>query len=63
MGSVINIFTGILAPPPDQRPHPFNLIFETPAAAPLSDQVAAHVAALDAILATYRGFISYGQGL
>jgi hypothetical protein len=62
-GVIRDCFPGILAPPPGQQPPPFNLIFETPAAAPLADQVAAHVAALDAVLATYRGLIAYAQGL
>lgn len=62
-GVIQDCFPGILAPPPGQRPPPFNLIFETPATAPLAAQVAAHVAALDAVLATYRGLIAYAQGL
>ena len=62
-GVIHDCFPGILAPPPAQRPPPFNLIFETPAGAPLAAQVAAHVAALDAVLATYRGLIAYAQGL
>jgi hypothetical protein len=62
-GVICECFQGILAPPPKQWPQPFNLIFETPAAAPLELQIDAHVAALDAVLATYRGFIAYGQGL
>jgi hypothetical protein len=62
-GVIQDCFSGILAPPPGQRPQPFNLIFETPATAALALQVAAHVAALDAVLATYRGLIAYGQGL
>jgi hypothetical protein len=62
-GVINDCFHGVLSGPPEQRPRPFNLIFETPALASLADQVAAHVAALDAILATYRGFITYGQDL
>jgi murein peptide amidase A len=62
-GIISDCFQGILAPPPEQHPRPFNLIFETPAKAPLDLQVAAHVAALDAILATYRGYISYAKDL
>ena len=63
-GTVIrDCFDGILSPPPTQRPKTFNLIFETPAGAPMELQVAAHVAAIDAILATYRGYISYAQDL
>jgi predicted deacylase len=62
-GVINHCFQGILSGPPDQRPRPFNLIFETPAHALLHDQVAAHAAALNAILAAYRGFIAYGQDL
>ena len=62
-GVIADCFRGVLSPPPDQFPPAFNLIFETPARAPLVQQVAANVAALDAILATYRGFIAYAQDL
>ncbi len=62
-GVICDCFTGILAPPPDGASRTFNLIFETPAHAPLEQQVAANVAALEAILATYRGFIAYAQNL
>lgn len=62
-GVITDCFRGILAPPPEQTPRAFNLIFETPALAPLDHQVEANVAALEAILATYRGFIAYGQNL
>ena len=62
-GIISDCFQGILAPPPDQYPRPFNVIFETPAKASLKLQAAAHVAGLDAILATYRGYISYAQDL
>ena len=62
-GIITDCFQGILAPPPEQHPRPFNLIFETPAHVALNIQVAAHVAALDAILATYRGYMSYAQDL
>ena len=33
------------------------------ALAPLADQVEANVAALDAIVASYRGYLAYGQDL
>jgi protein MpaA len=62
-GIISDCYKGILAPPPEQKPRPFNLIFETPAKAPLDVQAAAHVAALYAILATYKGYISYAQDL
>jgi hypothetical protein len=62
-GIISDCFQGVLSPPPEQHPRPFNLIFETPANVPLDVQAAAHVAALDAILATYRGYISYAKDL
>jgi hypothetical protein len=62
-GVISDCFHGILSAPPDQDPRPFNVIFETPARAPFGLQVAANVAALDAIVATYRGFLSYAQDL
>jgi protein MpaA len=62
-GVIRDCFQGILSAPPEQSPRPFNLIFETPAHLDLEQQVAANVAALNAILATYRGMISYAQGI
>jgi murein peptide amidase A len=56
-------FPGVLAAPADQRPKPFDLIFETPARASLADQTDAAVAALHSILAEYRKFIAYAQDL
>src|ERR1043165_6755823 len=50
-GCVGNFLRGLLPPPPDQEPQPFNLTFETPARAPFDHQVLANVAALDAIVA------------
>jgi len=62
-GLICDCFEGVLAAPPEQQPQPFDLIFETPARAPLDLQVAAMVAALDAIIAVYPGFIAYAQDL
>lgn len=62
-GVISDCFQGILSAPPEQQPRPFNLIFETPAHAPLDLQVAANVAALDAIVSTYRGMIAYAQDI
>jgi hypothetical protein len=62
-GLICDCFTGVLAAPPDQRPQPFDLIFETPGTAPFDLQVSATVAALDSILRTYPGFIAYAQDL
>jgi protein MpaA len=62
-GVIHDCFRGILSPPPGQQPRSFNVIFETPAHAPFALQVAAAVAALDSIVAGYRGFIAYAQNL
>jgi len=62
-GLICDCFPGVLSAPPEQRPQPFDLIFETPAFAAFDLQVAATVAALDSILETYPGFIAYAQGL
>lgn len=62
-GVISECFQGILSCPPEQNPRPFNLIFETPARAPFKDQVAATVAALDTIIASYRAFIAHAQYL
>lgn len=62
-GLISDCFCGVLSPPPEQQPKPFDLILETPAHADFARQVAANVAALQAILATYPGFIAYAQDL
>jgi hypothetical protein len=62
-GVISDCYQGILSAPADQDPRPFNLIFETPAHAPLDLQVAANVAALDAIVSAYRGLIAYAQDI
>jgi len=62
-GLISDCFQGILSCPAEQNPRPFNLIFETPARAPFTDQVTATVAALDTIIEGYRGFIAHAQYL
>lgn len=62
-GLICDCYPGVLSAPPDQHPQPFDLIFETPACAPFDHQVAATVAAFDAVIATYPAFISYAQNL
>jgi protein MpaA len=62
-GLICDCYTGVLAAPPEQRPQPFDLIFETPGSAPFDLQVSATVAALAAIIRTYPGFIAYAQDL
>jgi hypothetical protein len=62
-GVIGDCFKGILAPPPGQKPRPFEVIFETPARSPLELQIEATHSALLAMLATYRGFAAYAQDL
>ncbi|MEO6003328.1 MAG: M14 family zinc carboxypeptidase [Opitutus sp.] len=62
-GLIHECFQRVLSAPPEQRPRPFDLIFETPAAAPFGLQVSAGVAALEEIIAIYPGFIAYAQDL
>jgi protein MpaA len=51
---------GALSAPPDQRPQPFEIIFETPAAAPMTQQIEAISCALQSVLKEYRAFIAQG---
>ncbi|MCI0541693.1 MAG: hypothetical protein L0Z50_41375 [Verrucomicrobiales bacterium] len=62
-GIVCECFQGVLSPPPRVRPRPFEIIFETPQAAPRFLQQVAMVAALRAVLEAYRPFISYAANL
>lgn len=62
-GKIEACFEGVLSAPAGQRPRPFDLIFETPARAPLDLQVEAAVTALDTILDEYRVFLAYAQNL
>ena len=62
-GVIGECFQGVLAPPPAQRPRPFEIIFETPALASLEQQAAAAAIALETILTAYRGFIAYAADL
>jgi hypothetical protein len=56
-------FEGVLSAPAGQRPRPFDLIFETPALAPIDRQVEAATTALDTILDEYRAFLAYAPNL
>ena len=56
-------YEGILAAPPKVRPRPFEIILETPAAAPEYLKQFAFVAALQTILAEYQKFIAYASNL
>lgn len=62
-GIITDCFQGILAPPPEQKPRPFEVIFETPAAAPMTQQVEAISCALRSVLKEYREFIAQGANL
>jgi hypothetical protein len=62
-GIIEDCFQGILAPPPEQKPRPFEVIFETPAAAPMTQQVEAISCALRSVLKEYREFIAQGANL
>ncbi len=62
-GVITECFPGVLAPPPDQQPRPFEIIFETPALMPLDKQAEAAQIALHAMLSAHRGFIAHAQHL
>lgn len=62
-GVISDCFHGVLAPPPDARPRPFELILETPARAPMTQQAEAISCALRAGLKEYREFIAQGANL
>ena len=56
-------FGGILSAPPGVRPRPFEIILETPKAAPEALKQAAFVAALQSILENYRQLIAYAPNI
>jgi len=56
-------YSGILSAPPESKPAPFQLTFETPAHAPLHLQVQANVAALSCILAEYRTIMAIAPNI
>ena len=56
-------YPGVLCAPPDQRPHPLEIVFETPALAPMDRQVQATVVAVQTILAEYRQLLAFAANL
>jgi len=56
-------YSGILSAPPEQRPQPLEIVFETPALAPLDQQVEAAVAAVQTMLAEYRQLQAFAANL
>lgn len=62
-GLIHHCFEGVLSAPAGQRPQPFDIIFETPALAPLPLQVDATVVALETVLEEYRVFLAHSINL
>jgi hypothetical protein len=62
-GIIRDSYEGILRGPPKVKPQPFEIILETPHAAPASLKEAAFVAALQTILVRYREFIAFAPNL
>ncbi|MBL9114188.1 MAG: succinylglutamate desuccinylase/aspartoacylase family protein [Verrucomicrobiaceae bacterium] len=56
-------YEGILSAPATQRPKPLEIVFETPALAPIPQQVTATVEAVKTILAEYRKLQAYAADL
>jgi murein peptide amidase A len=62
-GLIHRCFDGVLSAPARQRPQPFDLIFETPALAPLDLQIDATLVALETLLDEYRVFLAHSINL
>lgn len=62
-GVINDCFKGVLRPHPEQRPQPFEIIFETPGQASEELQAQAAELAVLSILTEYRRFMSYAQGI
>ena len=57
-GVIEECFQGVIAPAPSRRARPFEIIFETPGASSMTQQVEAISCALCSILAKHCGFIA-----
>ena len=62
-GVIDGCFKDVLRPPPKIHPRPFEIILETPGRAALDLQAEAARIAVETILAEYRRFIAYADGL
>lgn len=62
-GVILDCYQGVLSAPPRVRPRPFEIILETPKAAPAYSKECAFVGALQSILVEYRKFIAYAPNL
>ena len=56
-------YDGILTAPPEQKPRPFEIVFETPHHAALDKQIEAHIVAAQTILDRFKVMISEGQNI
>jgi len=56
-------YPGMLGPQPDARTRPFEIVLETPALAPIPDQIESTVLALHKILEEYRNLLSFSPNL
>lgn len=62
-GVIRDGYQGMLSAPPKTRPRPFEIVLETPQAAPQYQQENALVVAMERILSDYRKFIAYAANL
>jgi hypothetical protein len=62
-GIIYDRYEGVLAPPARMDPVPFEIVFETPHAAPRDLQVRALVVAIRTILSEYRQLISFAANI
>jgi murein peptide amidase A len=62
-GIISQCYDGILTSPPELHPQPFEIILETPYAAPLAKQSEAFIVAIRAILIEYQKFLAFAANL
>ena len=56
-------YDGILSAHPEQKPRPFEIVFETPHYAGFDRQVVAHIVAVQTILDRFKVMISQAQDI
>jgi hypothetical protein len=62
-GIISECYDGILTSPPELHPQPFEIILETPHAAPLNQQAEVFVVAIETILSEYQKLLSFAANL
>jgi len=62
-GMISQCYDGILTSPPELQPAPFEIILETPHAAPVAQQVEAVVRAVTSILVEYQKLLAFAANL